>query len=246
MSQDERRPFRERERTQPGGYAAPAVRRALPAPAPQAPRRELLVLKRPELPEAPELPRPRLFNPNSLDRHSDWSGSSTPALTVDMPPPRSRQPAAHSDAGPATPPPWLRGLQLAAAGAGAVVLLIVGVTWSLGEDDRQRTELASAASEPATPLLSRPNPPASEPSPAAEPTLAAPNAAATSVEPTPSGAETPRAAETIPSASAAAVAAPAAQKPLEASAAASPPKPKNTPKDDAASPFGKWMVPPRD
>jgi hypothetical protein len=221
MSYPEHHPFRQREQTRPGGYAAPSHDATLAPPAPPPRRHELMALR------SSETPRARLFNPNALDHHVDWSAVSSAALTVDAQPTQRCKQAFRND----THRPWnrarlLSALRITAAWVGAAALLIVGLVWSLSEDEIPQTERARVvAAQPKRVLpLASPAPPA-----AASPALAA-------VAPAPppsAGAPTPERAPSI-------------QKPAEPPRASAAIRPRSGDRDDAASPFGKWIVPPRD
>jgi len=244
MTQDERVPFRQRERTEPGGYTAPASDSGSEEPAlvvehASAPphgspriikprlgsypvrrdaehRRELVALNR------RDTPRKWLFDPTALVE----AESTPPALTVDAP--ATGSPGATPPNGTLPPPRrarLVRTLRAAAALSGAVLLLVAAVAWSLSDGRRPRAEPVAVAHPP-------------EPMAATAPPVA-PAQATAAVEPATRPLER--------TAADAAVEAPRPEeKPQVVSQAAPPTKPKAASRDDEASPFGKWTVPPRD
>jgi hypothetical protein len=245
MTQDERASFRQRERTQPGGYAAPATDAssgdpALVEPAATTPhgspriikprlgsyrmlreakhRQELVALNR------RDTPRKWLFDPTAVV-DVEAIESSPPALTVDAP--RLGSPTAAPNDTRRLPPRarLVRALRSGAALAALALLLVAAVAWSLNDGEKPRAARAPAARTPAA---------------AAPPVVARAHAAATAPKPA-----APALERTAPEAVAEAKP-PEEDKPQAVSQSAAPIKPKAANRDDAASPFGKWTVPPRD
>jgi hypothetical protein len=244
MTQDERVPFRQRERTQPGGYTAPASDAGSEEPAlvehDVAPPHGSPRIIKPRLGSYPLLreaehrqqlvalnrrdtPRRWLFDPTALVEATE---STSPALTVDAPPTAAPEATTPNDT---LPPPdrarLVRTLRWAAAVSGAALLLVAAVVWSLSDGEKPRAEPAAVAHPP-------------EPMAAMAPPVA-PVQAATAVQPA-----APPLERTAPEAAVEATR--PEEKPQAVSQAAPPTKPKTASRDDEASPFGKWTVPPRD
>ncbi len=199
------RAFRDRERTNPGGFGAPSPSRS---PEPQSPpararRREPIALERFE---------PRPFELHAPDRRFEWAAASR-AL------PRPAAPRRSPNLQRAR---WLSALYLGLAGTAAVALLVFGLIWATSEESAPARLRGSALSG----LHARPRQPAQVRPPL---TIAPPPATAT-----PSLSRAAFNPESSPSRA-------GATAPARATSEVNP-----AARDSQPSPFGTWIVPPRD